>query len=47
MRNMILPSVLAGKRIANAAFQDDYLKIIFMEKPESAADAKHQGKKTT
>lgn len=47
LRNMILPSVLAGKIITNAAFQDGYLKITFTEKPESAAKAKHQGKKTT
>jgi arsenite/tail-anchored protein-transporting ATPase len=29
MRNMVLPSVLAGKKIAGAVFKDDYLKITF------------------
>jgi arsenite-transporting ATPase len=31
MRNMVLPSVLAGKKIAGAVFKDDYLKITFAE----------------
>jgi arsenite/tail-anchored protein-transporting ATPase len=29
MRNMFLPSVLSGKKITAAAFQDDYLRITF------------------
>jgi arsenite-transporting ATPase len=31
MRNMVLPAVLAGKRISAASFQDDCLKITFSE----------------
>jgi HSP20 family molecular chaperone IbpA len=41
MRNMVLPAVLEGKKIASAAFKNDYLKITFAEKkgsPLTAAD---------
>jgi arsenite-transporting ATPase len=46
MRNMLLPSVRAGKSIAGASFKDDYLRITFAEEGRAKKEdgARDQGK---
>lgn len=38
MRNMVLPSVLTGKKIASASLKEGYLKIIFDGRPQTSGE---------
>ena len=41
IRNMVLPAVLEGKKIANAVFKDDVLEMVFTD-AEDASSHKEQ-----